>query len=193
MVYAGFWRRFGAYLLDFLILIPIMAFAIWGQSKSQFFQVYYLLPGMLVSVFYSIYLVKRYGGTPGKLLAGIKIAKLDGSAIDWRGAIVRHSVLFVLATASSLALALGSFEANEAEYFSLDWQQQSLYLSSLAPKWNLYVTWAINIWIWGEFLVLLTNEKRRAIHDFMAGTVVIHRSPPNRSNQQDSSDTGAAV
>jgi uncharacterized RDD family membrane protein YckC len=27
---------------------------------------------------------------------------------------------------------------------------------------------------YGEIIVLLTNKKRRAIHDFVAGTVVIH-------------------
>jgi uncharacterized RDD family membrane protein YckC len=30
-----------------------------------------------------------------------------------------------------------------------------------------------SLWIYSEFIVLLTNEKRRALHDFMAGTIVI--------------------
>jgi len=29
--------------------------------------------------------------------------------------------------------------------------------------------------LWSEFVVLLTNRKRRALHDFIAGTVVILR------------------
>jgi uncharacterized RDD family membrane protein YckC len=29
------------------------------------------------------------------------------------------------------------------------------------------------VWVYSEFAVLLTNRKRRAIHDFMAGMVVI--------------------
>ena len=29
------------------------------------------------------------------------------------------------------------------------------------------------IWIWSEFVVLLFNRRKRAIHDFIAGTVVI--------------------
>jgi uncharacterized RDD family membrane protein YckC len=37
--------------------------------------------------------------------------------------------------------------------------------------------WAISavnsIWFWGEFITMLTNRKRRAIHDFIAGSVVI--------------------
>jgi len=33
------------------------------------------------------------------------------------------------------------------------------------------------VWICGEFLVMMTNRKRRALHDFIAGTVVIIRPP----------------
>jgi len=29
------------------------------------------------------------------------------------------------------------------------------------------------VWVYGELIVLLTNKKRRALHDFLAGTVVI--------------------
>jgi uncharacterized RDD family membrane protein YckC len=34
-----------------------------------------------------IYLVKKYGGTPGKLIVGIKIIKLDGTDVTWKEAI----------------------------------------------------------------------------------------------------------
>jgi len=34
----------------------------------------------------------------------------------------------------------------------------------------------MQVWIWGEFLTMLFNKKRRAVHDFMAGTVVV-RTP----------------
>jgi len=38
-----------------------------------------------------------------------------------------------------------------------------------------WVSIANNIWIWGEVIVLLFNEKRRAIHDFMAGILPDHQ------------------
>src|SRR5882724_9323036 len=43
--YGGFWRRLGALLLDFVILSPITAFAVWGMFQVRLFQLYYLLPG----------------------------------------------------------------------------------------------------------------------------------------------------
>jgi len=41
------------------------------------------------------------------------------------------------------------------------------------PSWYRTLNILQNIWIWSEFVVLLTNAKRRAIHDYLAGTVVI--------------------
>lgn len=44
---------------------------------------------------------------------------------------------------------------------------------SLSPEFFIIYSVAINIWIWSELLVLLTNRRKRAIHDFMAGTVIV--------------------
>lgn len=32
----------------------------------------------------------------------------------------------------------------------------------------------VSVWFWSELVILLTNEKRRALHDFIAGTIVVH-------------------
>lgn len=46
-------------------------------------------------------------------------------------------------------------------------------LELLSPNWYHPLIIAAGIWVCSEFFVLLTNEKRRALHDFMTGTVVI--------------------
>jgi len=42
--------------------------------------------------------------------------------------------------------------------------------------WNQAINMLIPIWIGSELLVMLTNKKRRALHDFIAGTVVIKKT-----------------
>ena len=37
MEYAGFWRRFGSYWLDMLIIASIIAFSFWGNEQSRLF------------------------------------------------------------------------------------------------------------------------------------------------------------
>ena len=68
--YAGFGPRLAANLLDFVIMIPLIALSFWGSSYFRLFEVYYFLPGIVFGLFFSVYLVRRYGGTPGKLLVG---------------------------------------------------------------------------------------------------------------------------
>jgi uncharacterized RDD family membrane protein YckC len=62
--YAGFWPRLGSLLLDVLVLLPLSALVVWGMQQYRFFDLYYLVPGTLISLFYSVYLVRRFGGTP---------------------------------------------------------------------------------------------------------------------------------
>ena len=33
----------------------------------------------------------------------------------------------------------------------------------------------MQLWTWSELIVMLTNRQRRALHDFIAGTVVIKK------------------
>jgi uncharacterized RDD family membrane protein YckC len=179
MEYAGFWRRFGAYWLDFIVLLPLVAFSMWGNGQSRLFNFYYFLPGALIGLLFHVYLVRRYGGTPGKLILKIKIARLDGNNVGYKEAILRYSVLFVLSTAMSIALISATMEMTDAEYLSLGWVERTQQMIKLAPNWYQILNVMMNIWIWGEFITMLTNKKRRAVHDFMAGTVVIRSEMPN--------------
>ena len=185
MEYAGFWKRFGSYWLDMLIMAPIIAISFWGNEQSRLFHLYYLIPGLLFGLWFHVYLVKRYGGTPGKLLLKIKITKLDGTDVGYREAALRYSVLFVLSIFSAIPMILAAQGMSDAEYFSMGWQERSLALMERTPSWYNLVSIAMNVWIWSEFIVMLTNKKRRAIHDFIAGTVVISRPLPNNTLNSD--------
>ena len=83
-IYAGFWARLGSILVDFLILLPFIFLILYlnGLSKDAYY--YTFIPALLFHFWYSIFLVKKYGGTPGKKMAGIKILKLDGTDVTWK-------------------------------------------------------------------------------------------------------------
>jgi len=193
MKYAGFWRRFGAYWLDVVVFLPIIVLSIWGNEQSRLFQVYWLAPGLIFGLWFHVYLVKTYGGTPGKLLLKIKIAKVDGSDVGYREAILRYSVLFVVSTAMSVTLIPVALGMTDAEYFSMGWQDRAVYIVEHSSGLYNIANIAMNIWIWSEFIVMMTNKKRRALHDFMAGTVVVHKQSLNQSSQQDDSEAVASA
>src|SRR5437867_453474 len=102
--YAGFWPRLGALILDVLILLPLSALAFWGGERYRLFDVYYLVPGTLLGLFYSVYVVQRFGGTPGKLIVGVRIRRVSGEPVGYREAFLRYLPEFVLGLLMSIAL-----------------------------------------------------------------------------------------
>ncbi|MFZ5950794.1 MAG: RDD family protein [Candidatus Rifleibacteriota bacterium] len=183
MQYTGFWRRFASFWLDALIFLPFAALALWGNEQSRLFQVYWLVPGAMIGLWFNVYLVQKFGGTPGKLLLKIKITRTNGEDVGFKEAMLRFSVTFLLSMALSAAMIIVVTKMSDVEYFSMDWQKRAEYMVDHAPGWYNLVNFAMNIWIWSEFMVMLTNEKRRALHDFMAGTVVINSEALDRPNQ----------
>ena len=176
--YAGFWRRLGAYLLDSLIQSPLGILVLWGMAQSPVFVLYAFLPQALFIIFYQGYLVQRFGGTPGKLIAGLCIRKVDGSPVGFREASVRFMPEFLFWVAIEIAMIEALSQITDADYFSLPFFARQMQLLAHAPAWQKPVNIANQIWIWSEFIVLLTNRKRRALHDFIAGTVVVVKNPP---------------
>lgn len=79
--YAGFWPRLGSHLLDFLIMLPLITLVTWAAWHYRLFRVYYVIPGTIFGLFYNVYLVRRFGGTPGKLIVRIYIRKLNGEPV----------------------------------------------------------------------------------------------------------------
>ena len=175
--YAGFWRRFGALWLDFLFFLPLTGFVFWMNERFRLFQAVYVIPGCIIGIVYGVYLVKRFGGTPGKVIAGLRISKLDGSPIGYKEAIVRALPEFSLGLLMSIGLALATLKMSDSDYASLGYMDRNRQLMTLTPAWFTPVQILQTIWVWSEFIVLLTNKKRRALHDFIAGTVVVLRKP----------------
>ena len=74
-------------------------------------------------------------------------------------------------------------KADETVFNDLDWLKRTQYLMSLATiPFTIYV-WASNIWIYSEFIILLTNKRKRAAHDFIAGTAIVRTVYVNKINE----------
>lgn len=178
--YAGFWQRFGAYWIDVLCLLPLVGITLWLNGKHKSFTYYLFIPNQIISLWFQVYLVKKYGGTPGNLMLGIRIARLDGSPVGYREAILRYSVLFALTALMSIPVLLATWRMSDADYYSLGFLARNAKIVAGAPSWYGLINTLLNIWIWSEFIVMLTNKRRRSLQDFMAGTIVI-RSPKARA------------
>ena len=172
-IYAGFWRRLGALLIDLLIIAPIIIATYYIQNLNRLNFLYTLIPTYGFYIFYNFYLVRRYEGTPGKRIAKIKIKQKNGKRITWKEVILRETVNLVFSVLSSLAYIIAVMQISDSTFESLTWLKKTVEITKFYPVWQKPVEWLSNIWIWSEFIVLLTNKRRRALHDYMAGTLVI--------------------
>jgi uncharacterized RDD family membrane protein YckC len=172
-IYAGFGFRLISLILDIVILLPLYFLDqyIYGHGKLLF--IFGILTHFLIIVWYFIFLVQKYGGTPGKLIVGIKIIKLNGEAITWTEAILRAIVSIIISILGTIISIMISLNIDSSVYNPLDFKQKTEYLKTIFPVLSKSYTWINNIWFWGELFVLLTNDRKRAIHDFIAGTVVV--------------------
>ncbi len=171
--YGGFWRRVGAQFLDGLIILPVTILAIFGLEFSRLFNFYYLLPEIAFMAFYYIALVKRYGGTPGKRILDMRIVMADGTPLTTKAAILRNLVEWSFGALSTLSFAVAGIHITDAQFEPLGYIQKLQLISASAPHWNTIPTYGAYVWLLLGAIVMLSNARRRGIHDVLAGTVVI--------------------
>lgn len=172
-IYGGFWLRLGSILIDFLIFIPLLAIMHYLHSLNKNYQIVTSLFFFFFGIWYGIYLPKKYGGTPGKLILGIKILKMNVEEIGWKESILRSLISTVMSIFGTVVMITCVLKANNEVYMSKDWVQKGVYLTTFAPKLINIQIWANNIWMYSELIILLVNKRKRAIHDYIAGTVIV--------------------
>ena len=173
MNYATFWPRFAAMWIDFFVLLPVGLLNLWGQSVSKPLAMALVLPTAAFFSAYHIYCHGRFGQTIGKRVMGIRVARQNGEPIGWREAWMRSLVDLVFACLWSLSSFIALTSISDVDYYGTDWRQRTHALITLHPSWLLWTNTANRLWIWSEVVVMLFNKERRALHDFIAGTVVI--------------------
>lgn len=172
-IYGGFGIRLGSLLLDGLFCLPVSALVLYLQSFGRDAYLLSAFPLLIFSLWYGVYLPARYGGTPGKQVIGLTILKINGEPIGMKEAFMRNIVSFGISLFSMGIMTIALSKIDNEYYSSLNWLDRSRYLMTLVPLGFTLHSWMSNVWFVSELIVLLTNKQRRAIHDFIAGTVIV--------------------
>lgn len=121
-VYAGFWRRVGAKIID-SIIVGVVNMVVGGviggvmgavmAAKMQdpegavgaviAIQVVAQVVGIVIALSYSIFFIRKYDATPGKRMLGMKVLRADGSSLT-KGRIVGR---YFAELVSGMLLAIG--------------------------------------------------------------------------------------
>ncbi|TXF88573.1 RDD family protein [Neolewinella aurantiaca] len=175
--FVGFGPRFGAALLDVLIMIPVTGAAIYFSAISMNVNVYFLL--ILVSILYKPVCEKVLGGTPGKLILKMKVVGKGGVALSWGQAIMRYLPWLVGALFNVYmqynAFQIPGIEDNDgfADYSRMVQEYQiengGIMLSIVQSLIGLLPLVST--------LFVLGNKKKQAAHDILAETYVVSTKP----------------
>ena len=158
--YKTFFPRFVALLIDTFIMMPIVVFDDWFR-KAEFPDVffYFWIPlSSLVAPVYTILMHGFYGQTLGKMWMNVKVLDVSEKPMTMRQSFLRQlpQVIFNICVIVLSIMALP---------FDLQ-----------APRVERAIgIYSILVTVWGmtDIFVFLSNEKRRALHDFIGGTVAV--------------------
>jgi uncharacterized RDD family membrane protein YckC len=182
MKYATFWQRAIAAVIDAFILLPIIILYEGLKSITKS-----IVVAILIAVIYPAYRIfchGRFGQTLGKRIVGIRVVRTTEEPLGWSHAWLRSSVevLFSLLTVIASCIALTTM--GDAEYYNVVWTQRTRNLHAYLPFWFSWVETMAHIWFWSQIIVMLFNERRRTLHDFIADTVVINNGRLTNGNSR---------
>ena len=162
--YKTFWRRFFAVVIDglFIWLVLFVECSILGISMFDSPK-YIQAVNALQFSFYLIFMHGYFGQTLGKMVTGVKVVNnANESNISFYQSAMRESVGLFL----NVFWVILAYIAMQAVYTNGEVSNGFVYSAML---------FSILTMLWGlaEFVTMLFNSKRRAVHDFIGKTVVI--------------------
>ena len=171
------WRRLGAAVADALLIGTGFIVVYWlvttyNHSGGSAIENYcWTLLAYFASIAYSVWMHWKYGQTVGKMIAGIKVVdKSETKSITLLQAALRDGFYILAATVSLIIIGFPLKQENaivfEDTAYLLQTQETTYY-------WQQLNDYAGTVWVIIELLTMLFNDKRRALHDYMAATVVI--------------------
>jgi uncharacterized RDD family membrane protein YckC len=181
-VYAGFWKRFCAGWVDAFAIMPLAFLFVWLESFDKNLAIPVTILSTTLFSMYHIYFNARFGGTLGKLAVGIRVTKPNGTRIGWPEAWKRSAVDLVFAILMLSVELWALIQVSSEQYSAATFTKRTQLLQSHYPSWFFIVMYFQQVWIWSEVVVLLFNKRKRALHDFIAGTVVIHKDFAEQSD-----------
>lgn len=175
--YRTFWRRAGALVIDWLVLfIPaLVLLLLFGRPllENPAFRFPVEQSLQYIGLAYSILMHAWFGQTLGKMSTGVKIIDVsEERCIGFGQALLRDSVPLAFTVASTAYLLVFGYGEVQSG------------LAAVIADSMIYVALA---WHLAELVTMLFNGKRRAVHDFLARSVVIRvpmTGPPSSTWEQ---------
>lgn len=161
-----FWRRVWAGAIDSMVFWPLFLISNWIWAALKDYPVLLLFWFILSSIaihIYDIVLHGLFGQTLGKMAVNVKVINVTGDKLSMSQAFRRDIVplfFFALSLAFDGPKILHGIYPQNPAFVRFDF----VFFLTLFTGMG---------WFFAEVVTMLTNKRRRAIHDYIAGSVVI--------------------
>lgn len=171
IVFAKFWTRFAAYLLDSMI-ISIITLPVTYMNVTHWKLTVFFILTSVVELGYKPFMEYRYGATLGKMAVGIRVAGHFFGSVTLAEELKRVSFYLIPATLQFVFTLRIYF--NEAFKRITNFNEYNQLVVALNPATFWLVVIVLILFI-ADVLVLISNEQNRALHDIYAGTYVVEK------------------
>ena len=173
--YASFRARLLAHIVDLLItLLAIGMIFTFGTNSREKMILHYVILYVFVSAYFPV-LHAVFGQTVGKMFLNIELRTVDGKPIRWKHAILRSSVDIGLSIILLVGIINSWLHVPTDAFVSRTFLERLRLASNAEDPYVYYIRLVSNLWWWSEVLTMLLNPQRRAIHDFLGGTIVVRK------------------
>ena len=172
---AGFWIRFGAIILDWLIFaIPfvILEFILKRINIDYVLSVTYVVLKTIPDLFYKPLMESIWGATLGKMICKIQVLDGEGKKLPISRAYLRFFP-FLLYILTGLVLGIWIYSQPD-----LDLQDPNLLKTLMQNPTYLLLTFVLILtvlFLFVDCLCVAFNPRKRAIHDMMAGSFCVKK------------------
>lgn len=168
--YRTFGPRFWTGAVDTCVFLPLTVTISFVLSLNipRFLAAILVIIQNLAWLVYTVAMHARYGQTIGKMVTKVRVVdfRTEGK-ISWAQAWLREGIPLFL----SLGLVGYEVYAILSGRITPSALENGQAYNENGPSWSL--TLIPGLWFIAEVLTMLTNKKRRALHDIIAGTVVV--------------------
>ncbi len=164
------WARFAAISIDLLLSAPISLAVVYTASRAPAWGLYLFPAAVIAFILYDVYFHTRFGATLGKMALRIRVVRVDYSPLDLNVALKRSFIRAVLRLGQAIVIvqtmrALGPLPLGNISAFVTQVLQENKSYSTLGN--------VDSIWTLSNIATCILHPQRRALHDFIAGTIVV--------------------
>lgn len=175
IIYASFWTRVGASLIDFLVLLPLIGLMMYNNMAVK--SMWIMIGLYVLMAAYKPLLEWDKGATLGKMAVKIKVVDADSLEKMTLNQSIKRYLPWLISNVISLILAIMLFNAPGFEeatnFIELGLLQQEQGQSQGEMEILNWVNGGYSLIFMAVVLSVAFDSKKQGLHDKMASTYVV--------------------